>query len=615
MHSSNLAKIQKSHPLLPLEPYYQNDAWEIAQCPKYQGGEVNLPKMRNLDFTKLQNINIREECKFYLQHIVENKGVSPSTLCNRYADILSSAEVLNRPTYRTLDSLISTDIEKLILEIKSWRLANGYTNIAEQHRVDKDMGTKEYVYESQPIMMMREFYEYLLTYYNPDLTPEREKDIWDVRNLDFRVEVSSFRPRYTLNFTDIKQQDFRELVKDYSYHRLHTKTLTTALADLRAYKKFSAFLSGAYPDRSIKSLNRTCIEEFYAYLRQNNTSTHKLSLFAGCLKYLFDYAQLSGHQYAPSTQLILTTDLRRKDKALPRFFSEDEIQRLNEHINELPLQIARMLFVIENVGLRVSDLCSLGCDCLISTNDNQYTLRYLQPKTHKWNTIPISEVVAHTLKSAIQESQSEFGTDCKYAFAKSKELPISTDMFSYHLNQLSFKHNLLDDDGMPLRIKAHTFRGTVATNLANLNIDLNIVRLMLGQSSLGVLKHYVTIHDTSMLEAIKPILDEDNQLIANIGNPQNIIVPTPMPESTTPLPNGQCAKPTNAGKCPHANACYECRMFRPSAAHLNVYKRQLEAVKMNIQIAELNGFERILEMNLRTKASLEKIIKSIEGEK
>ena len=184
------------------------------------------------------------------------------------------------------------------------------------------------------------------------------------------------------------------------------------------------------------------------------------------------------------------------------------------------------------------------------------------------------------------------------------------------MNQLSFNNNIFDDTGNLLRIKSHVFRGTVATQYANLGIDLNVIKMMLGQSSLGVLKHYVTIHDVNMIECMKSITLEDNEYIANIGNIENIDKSKITDDNViaTPLPNGSCTKSLESGKCAHANACYSCRMFKPNRIYLKLYKRQLQESERNIEIAEINGFERLKQINIDLRNDLIKIIKAIEGE-
>ncbi len=161
-------------------------------------------------------------------------------------------------------------------------------------------------------------------------------------------------------------------------------------------------------------------------------------------------------------------------------------------------------------------------------------------------------------------------------------------------------------------IKTHTFRGMVATPYA-MGIDLDIIRLMLGHADVSVLKHYITIHSATMIDCMKPITDEDNSLIANIGHIE-IAAPVVATPSLLALPNGSCANANATEICSHANACYTCRMFRPSKCHLALYKKQLSDTEANIAIAEINGFERLLVMNQELKENLSGIITSLEKE-
>ena len=138
------------------------------------------------------------------------------------------------------------------------------------------------------------------------------------------------------------------------------------------------------------------------------------------------------------------------------------------------------------------------------------------PKVHRNNTIPISTLVAEVIQEAISYSQEHYGSKCKYIFAKSIDQPISVDTFSNQVNRMSLRNNIVRDDGTPLRITGHTFRGTVATQYANCGISMDVIRLMLGQKKLGVLSHYVAIHEDKMIEYLKPITDESNACKAEI---------------------------------------------------------------------------------------------------
>lgn len=79
-----------------------------------------------------------------------------------------------------------------------------------------------------------------------------------------------------------------------------------------------------------------------------------------------------------------------------------------------------------------------------------------------------------------------------------------------------------------------------------------------------------------------------------------------------PLPNGRCGKPLSSGKCTHANACYSCAMFKPDPNNIDLFKYQLAEAKSNVEMAKINGFERVLQVNEDLVEALEKIIASIE---
>lgn len=320
----------------------------------------------------------------------------------------------------------------------------------------------------------------------------------------------------------------------------------------------------------------------------------------------------------PEKPLVVYSDYRKVVHKLPKYFSDNELKQINQHISDLPIQIARMLFILENCGMRVSDICTSeisysGKSCLVKNFNSEYTFTYSMPKVHRNNTIPISTLVAEVIQEAISYSQEHYGSKCKYIFAKSIDQPISVDTFSNQVNRMSLRNNIVRDDGTPLRITGHTFRGTVATQYANCGISMDVIRLILGQKKLGVLSHYVAIHEDKMIEYLKPITDESNALIQNIGKSQNVITATCDEPALIPLSNGRCAKSVDSGICDHAYACYSCRMFRPTKECLPIYKMHYQEALSNIEIARLHGYDRILDINQNLKDVLEKIIKKVEA--
>lgn len=606
-----------------LNDYYQNDLWIMDEHPRYKMmGEKQLRAFESTEFTTINfenivNKNIKNELKYFFVGLFDYKLFSFTTIFS-YAKTINPIATFINTQYDTITSITDIELSIILPKYILWLQENNYNiTLSYKNKINAEMNKTEYKYDSTYIMVFKAYYKYIYDIMYPDTRNEYDKDIWDVRNLNINVNISESRARYTINFTNIVQIKIRDLCKKFIFNRLKHKSMSTVLEDMKCLNLFSKFINEKHPEiASLTELDRAIMEEYFAYVRTSKLNTRGASKRIGGLKLFFETLQLMGEEEAPLKTLIISKDYHTKDKALPKYFSDNELKQLNEHINELPLQLARMFFVIQNVGMRISDLCTMKVDCLKSTGKENYLLRYYQPKSNKWNTVPINDIVGNTIKEAIKKSKEEFGDDCKYVFAQSKNKCISSDTFSYHMNQLSFNNNIFDDTGNLLRIKSHVFRGTVATQYANLGIDLNVIKMMLGQSSLGVLKHYVTIHDVNMIECMKSITLEDNEYIANIGNIENIDKSKITDDNViaTPLPNGSCTKSLESGKCAHANACYSCRMFKPNRIYLKLYKRQLQESERNIEIAEINGFERLKQINIDLRNDLIKIIKAIEGE-
>ena len=51
-------------------------------------------------------------------------------------------------------------------------------------------------------------------------------------------------------------------------------------------------------------------------------------------------------------------------RRLPRFITEDVLHQLNAHLDDLRLVYRSMTLVLEECGMRIGELCTLGLDCL-----------------------------------------------------------------------------------------------------------------------------------------------------------------------------------------------------------------------------------------------------------
>ena len=611
--------------LFNLDPFFQNNTLDLINQNFFPHSSSIRDKnaYASVKFPHICNTFLENEIKGFVQHLALDLKYTAATLKQYITQSLHAVSSFMNSNHPTCDSIVDIDFEVLYNEYIEYLTDNGQQIVSNCiHRVNSKMEIVNYPCKTHYLSGFVKFYKYIYSIRYPDLIPEYDKDKWDIRQLGIQYSTAVSRKRYTINFSPIQQEWLKNIIKQYIYYRLQTKTVASVLDDMKALRIFSEFLSSksTYNDiSSLDSIERNDIEEFFKHLHNKNfvttTYNHRLS----ALRTFFQVSNMLDIPGVPAKPLILYSDYRKIVHKLPKYFTDNELKQMNAHINDLPVQIGRMFFILENCGMRVSDICSStilinGKHCLEKNSKGEYIFTYYMPKTHKFNTIPVSEIVGNVIEEAIKESIRMYGKESKYIFSASADHPISVETFSIQMNNMSAKNKLVRDNGEPLRIKGHTFRGTVATQYANCGISMDVIRMMLGQEKIGVLKHYVTIHSDTMINYMKPIMDQCDKMIRSINNPEIVQNTDILNEpSLIPLPNGRCSKDISTGVCSHAFSCYKCKMFVPSIEYIDIYKKQLRDAENNIAIAELHGYDRIKDLNITIRNNVKKIIDELEN--
>ena len=573
------------------------------------------------DLPTFSNPYMENEMRGFLQHMAIDNHNTASYVSDYIREFFSVWARFCNEKHPDMCSVADNDYETLYREYFQWLEDNGFQTIVNRQlpQVTKDMEWLRFDWKLLSLLGVGAFYRYVDSVRFPDTGDEREKDIWDVRNLGVPYSTLPSRPRYTVNYTKITQGWLKQQVKDYNYYRIQHREIATVEDDMKAFNLFSSFLEKQHPEiTSLTQLDRTIAEEYIAFVRAKGYVASTFNRRISAIKTLLTLGNMMDMGGYPTKPLFSNSDYSKVKHKLPVPFSDRELRQMNDNIDKLPVQYGRIFFVLENCGMRMSDLCSTrinidGQYCLQQHGEDHYIFTYEMHKVHRTNTVPVSELVAEVIKSAIDDSRSTYGDDCLYIFAKSKDEPIGQEDFVMSMNKLSLRNGFTTDTGKPLRIKGHTFRRTKATEYANMGVSLDVIRIMLGQKKIGVLKHYITIHSTTMIDALQNITAEDEALIRNIGNEPDLVLKENAEAGLLPLSNGFCAKGIASGLCDHAYACYSCRMYRPGKQFLPLYERQLREVCNNISVAELNGYERLLQVNTELKEQLEKIIRAVRG--
>lgn len=467
-------------------------------------------------------------------------------------------------------------------------------------------------------------------YYQDLSVQEQEylKEIWDVRVFGLTGRVETYENK--ISFKKIRQRWLNEVTKTYARYALTVLSFGTVSHTITVVNKLSIFIDERHPILFANQINRQFIVNFLSYLAEiypNPVSrTNRISL----LKSFLEICQKEKWLNIDNEILIYKEDFPRIPKSIPRYIPEQVINQLNEHINTLPIQVARMVLLVQEAGIRVSELCRLKFDCIAQDAKGGWWLTYCQFKLKKEHTIPISKEIAELVQQQQEYIREKLDPKFPYLFCARKQgsntlfIPVPRLMsyltFRRYLKNLAEEKNICDASGniFPLE-KIHQFRHTVGTNMINKGVPIHVVKRFFGHESFEMTERYAHIHDETLKEAIEEYYGDK---VINIAGEAVI---SERPELDTgdmqwfkgniqaqALANGYCGLPKALNDCPHANACLTCGHFRTSKEFLAVHKQELENVNKVIEKAKANGWERQLEMNQKVKQNLDKIISSLE---
>ncbi|MBL1178656.1 MAG: tyrosine-type recombinase/integrase [Pantanalinema sp. GBBB05] len=460
---------------------------------------------------------------------------------------------------------------------------------------------------------------------NPDA--EYKKNIWDCRNLGIDPGVGKYV--YKISFEGIVQPWLLETAKQFIKFTLSTLSFSSASSRLLALKRLSRFLAKSYPGITPSEINRSVIIDLLAYLASEKLSPSTRGSTISSIRSFFELSY-QNEWLAVSRYLIRSEDFPKRPKPQPRYIPEDVVQQLNEHLDDLPEPVMRMVLILQECGMRISELLHLKADCLLQDKAGDWFLRYYQFKMKKEITIPVSREIVRVIQEQRQYLQENLSIEFAYLFSanesgshKQRFRPrpklMSRNAFSDYLNKLAEKHNICDSLGKRWHFQPHQFRHTVATRMINNRVPQHIVQRYLGHESPAMTAVYATIHDQTMKAEIAKFQGKVVNIAGQVVEPNDLEADDIGLQwfkrniNAQSLPNGSCALPIISQACPHANACLTCTHFRTTIEHLPEHKKQLQQTERLIDRAKANGWTRQLEMNEKVKTSLESIITGLEG--
>ena len=276
----------------------------------------------------------------------------------------------------------------------------------------------------------------------------------------------------------------RDLVREYLSYIQVEKGL--AANSLESYRRDLARLEGwaATNGKNIEELTRTNLREWIAQLSREGLAPSSVSRAVSAARGLFRFLMLDGHiKSHPAEDL----DTPQKLAHLPRFLTEDEIERLLAAPDTSTTEGIRDRAILELMyatGLRISELVSMK---LADVNIDG-GLIVCHGKGSKERRVPIGRSATHWLQQYIARRARSNKASTPHLFLNSSGFPLTRKVVWAWIKQYAARLELRN-------VSPHTLRHSFATHLLQRGADSRSVQALLGHSDISTTQIYTHITD------------------------------------------------------------------------------------------------------------------------
>jgi len=457
---------------------------------------------------------------------------------------------------------------------------------------------------------------------------EYPKDIWRLDRLPgLTTNAGRPNPRNRLRFDRILQPWLRTLVKRWSRLRLSSGlAVGTVVNDVTSLTRFSTFLTEALPEvDGLAGLDRAVLERYLAWLATCGLGPGpREDAVTGVGMFFQAVRQHDWDPSLPTTAVFFTGDLPPRPARVSRRLAEHVMTQVEApaNLDRWPTLEGRLVTVILiQCGLRATDACTLGFDCLIHDGAGAPYLRYFNHKMRREAAVPIDPDLEAQIRAQQQRVAERWPGQHPHLFPQSTGNVGGHRALSYYsyrgmLNAWLALCDIRDEHGEPVHLTPHQWRHTFACRLINRDVPQEVVRVLLDHESTQMTAHYARITDQTVrrrweqatkvnIHGERIDIDPDGPLA------QAAWAKTRYAMATQTLPHGYCGLPVQKS-CPHANACLTCPVFLTGPEFLPELREHRGRTLTLIDKAEADGHIRMAQMNTEVLTNLDTMIGQLE---
>ncbi len=328
-----------------------------------------------------------------------------------------------------------------------------------------------------------------------------ECPVWYLDELEIDEERRNLADEVrTMSFLRICNQENRKLVQLYaksligisSNSVLHIKRLVELV------EVFVEYLEEL--GKPIVGVTRSEIEKFFESLESREMEARQYN------NYVMAVSRFLRHVKQSHKEQICIDARMYKKKTYPvhinRTPSDDVIQKIIEHITELPEDMELIYWILLETGRRLNEVCTLKHGSVYE-DAGQFYMRVYQKKFKRDIQIPICQELYTRMMEYAEVSGISEG---EYLFTSQDGNPLNTTVYARRMNEFCKERGISCKNHV---FQSHDYRHRIATVLHENGVSIGEIRKYLGHSSTVMTRRYVDDINEKLLQREKLYFTEN----------------------------------------------------------------------------------------------------------
>lgn len=555
----------------------------------------------HIDFSAIEGTEVEKEMKLSVLYVILNKRIKLESIVIYYLE-----------AYPCMIDFLAHGLSQPIKEFSFIKVCEGFEScILKYFASSHEFSMSKIKHASLLPRKIKRIREQMIYTSEEDYF---KRDTWSI--YDFHMEQDRINPTesmYRFYFYDVLNENNRYILKkmvEWMIKKGHISfsTIYTRYGHIKEFLKH-------FESRPVQELTPEILTAYMAELARKSRQVTTYNVKICSMEFFYklgkelgfwDTIPLNFHAFR---QRYSYTCVYHTVGGISAYIK----RQLFAKIKEMPGDLAMIMLIMYETGMRISEVCRLTLDGL-QVLHGKYYLVYWQIKMKKEVEQPIPYSLYLRMKTYKDNLLADHPGEM-YFFTSRYRTPAKTIVISVRMNKYIRQAGITDENGTPYHFKAHEFRHDFALRLVKNRIPFLEIQKLLHHSSPEMSLVYAKVSEQDRKKRYNQFCNSTGH-ISSMLNEKEIAIHDDVTWMHYMLgqilPNGYCSYPVKLGVCPHANRCLFCDQFKTTVEFLPVLQRQLLKVSCLMERAGHGENEEYRKSLYKVRQKLQLIISSLE---